>query len=371
MPAPMVGTREFRWEELTLQHLPEEAGFQALYTIYLDEIHPIFPVIDREAMEAMSVTSPECSLLRLAVCIAASVNPRAKDYLKPPLRNRNYYSSRDGLIKDMIFSLRLLLSLGLVKDKIVLVQALSLVALFTQYAKDRDLSAELSASAIGYSHTAGIHLDNQSGSEEARCRLFCCVWALDKLNAATHGRPVMMHPRDIGRNVTDAILAQQPAFQLLLWIVVLLDKVIEIYRPHSELETFPESDFPLFEDLIDKTNAGNVNSRFLGKIYTHSLLKFLANNDNSHRGDTLPLSRNAILPRKIPPRARYIVCSVPPPKPLCNKGYIARVRGSRHVPEQSTHHPIRHISFTARCVSRPAHQSLCHAAGKSKATAAS
>jgi hypothetical protein len=221
-------------------------------------------------MEAMPVTSPECSLLRLAVCIAASVHPQARKYLKPPLRGRN--SSRDGLIKDMIFSLRLLLSLGLVKDKMVLVQALSLVALFTQYAKDRDLSTELAASAIGYSHTAGIHLENNQGSmtqnqrEEARCRLFCCVWALDKLNAATQGRPVMMHERDIGRNVTDAILAQQPAFQLLLWIVVLLDKVIEIYRPHSSLETFPEADFPLFEELIDKTNAGNVSSRFLGNL---------------------------------------------------------------------------------------------------------
>ncbi|CRG86726.1 hypothetical protein PISL3812_03737 [Talaromyces islandicus] len=279
MPVSMaVGTKGFRLEELALQHLPEEAGFQALYTIYLEEIHPIFPVIDREAMEAMSVTSPECSLLRLAVCIAASVNPRAKEYLKPPLRGRNYYSSRDGLIKDMIFSLRLLLSLGLVKDKIVLVQALSLVALFTQYAKDRDLSAELAASAIGHSHTAGIHLENQGSkndgkSEKARGRLFCCVWALDKLNAATQGRPVMMHERDIGRDVTAAILEQQPSFQLLLWIVMLLDRVIEIYRPHSELETFPEGDFPLFEDLIDKTNACNVNSRFLAtaEILYHSV----------------------------------------------------------------------------------------------------
>lgn len=271
----MVGMREFHWEELTLQHLPGEAGFQALYTIYLDEIHPIFPVIDQTAMQAMPVTSPECSLLRLAVCIAASVNPRAKDYLKPR-RSKHYYSSREGLIRDMIFSLRLLLSLGLVKDKIVLVQALSLVGLFTQYAKDRDLSAELSVSAIGYCHTAGLHLETQgsknneseSQSEEVRCRLFCCVWALDKLNAATHGRPVMMHERDIGRNVTDVIAVQQPCFQLLLWIIVLLDRVIGLYRPHSEPATFPatfpESDFPLFDELIDNTNAVNVNSRFLG-----------------------------------------------------------------------------------------------------------
>jgi hypothetical protein len=306
MPAAaMVGSRELRWEELTLQHLPGEAGFQALYTIYLDEIHPIFPVIDRHAMEAMPVTSPECSLLRLAVCIAASVNPRAKDYLKPR-RSKHYYSSREGLIRDMIFSLRLLLSLGLVKDKIVLVQALSLVALFTQYAKDRDLSAELSASAIGYSHTAGLHLENQGGksnndnesqSEEARCRLFCCVWALDKLNAATQGRPVMMHERDIGRNVADAIMVQQPPFQLLLWIVVLLDRVIELYRPHNiETSTFPESDFPLFEDLIDKTNAVNVNSRFLGNPKSLLACQMLANHDDSYCRGPLPFSGNASLP---------------------------------------------------------------------------
>ncbi|KAH8691123.1 fungal-specific transcription factor domain-containing protein [Talaromyces proteolyticus] len=281
-----------RWEDLL--YLPRESDFKVLYNLYLEEIHPVFPVIDQQIFENLPTNIAECTFLRLAICIAGSVSPKAKTHLKSS-PERSHYSSRDDFIKELTFSLRLLLNLNVVRDKIVLVQGLSLAAMFTQLSENRDLSAELAASAVGYVHTTGLHLesqgkgnDNSESQSEARARLFCCVWALDKLNAAFHGRPVMMHERDIGRNIESSISMQQPSFQLLLRIVVLLDQVIGLYRPSNESKMSLEGDFPLFEDLIEKSNAVNINSRFLATVETlyHSVAMLSYRSKSFHEPPT-------------------------------------------------------------------------------------
>jgi hypothetical protein len=94
-------------------------------------------------------------------------------------------------------------------------------------------------------------------------RLFCCVWALDKLNAAFHGRPVMMHERDIGRDLEACFSQQEPCFQLFLRTVSLLDKVIGLYRPRQDPSVMPEHDFPLFEDLVERSDALYIDSQYL------------------------------------------------------------------------------------------------------------
>lgn len=283
MPSP--------WEGMPLLEIPEGSDFRVLYKIYLKDIHPIFPVLDCDVFEALSPSSPERGLLRQALCIAASTSPMAKGYLKTPSRSAGY-TSRDEFIKDMVFSIRYLLSIGLVKDKIILVQVLSLVALFTQFARDRDLSAELSASAVGYCHTSGLHLQGQitRGNDRlgsVHIRLFCCVWALDKLNAAFHGRPVMMHERDIGRDLETCFAQQEPCFQLFLRTVSLLDNIIELYRPRKDLSVIPEHDFPLFEDVVEKSSALCINSQYLGMFTPCTLDRCLSS--CSYCIDLLPL----------------------------------------------------------------------------------
>jgi hypothetical protein len=62
-------------------------------------------------------------------------------------------------------------------------------------------------------------------------RLFLCAWTIDRLNAAFHGRPVLMHERDFDLGMKQCIARYKPAFQVMLRVVDLLDKVISLYRP--------------------------------------------------------------------------------------------------------------------------------------------
>ncbi|KAL1968735.1 hypothetical protein VTN77DRAFT_1561 [Rasamsonia byssochlamydoides] len=256
-------------EDACMRLLPVEPDFQLLYKIYLEDIHPIFPVIDQEGFESTPAGSPDGVLLRQAICLAASTNPVAKDFLKFDSQATTF-PSRTEFIREIVFAIRTSLNLGLVKDKLVLIQALSLAGLFTQFADDRDISAELTASAISYCHTTGLHLRSKdsTGHLASSSRLFCCVWALDRLNAAFHGRPVLMHERDFDRDLETCFSEQEPCFQLFLRTVLLLDKVIGLYRPEKEPIVPWEHDFPLFGDLVETSNALSVKSRLLATIET-------------------------------------------------------------------------------------------------------
>jgi len=51
------------------------------------------------------------------------------------------------------------------------------------------------------------------------------------MNAAFNGRPVLMHERDLRKDLTCCFEEQEPCFRVFLKVIELLDKVIDLYRP--------------------------------------------------------------------------------------------------------------------------------------------
>ena len=247
-----------------LRLLPKSADFEGLSDIYFKEVHPIFPVLDEESFQALQEGSPAKVLLKQAICLAASTNKRTTKLL-------NLSTGSTACHKDFAEqtsqAIQTSINLGLVKDELVLIQVLALLSFFTQLSDNRHSSAELAARAISYAHTVGLHLQTNTSRKDHIyvTRLFCCIWALDRLNAAFHGRPVLMHERDFGRNLESCFQQQEGCFQLLLRTVSLLDKVIELYRPMADgSEVSWESDFPTFEELLLTSGALRVKSHLLG-----------------------------------------------------------------------------------------------------------
>lgn len=126
--------------------------------------------------------------------------------------------------------------------------------------------------AVNCIYSLGLHLRLQQENEDDlfQARLFCCIWAMDRLNAATNGRPVLIHERDCHQNFQSVFIQQEPIFRIFLEIVSLLDRVINIYRPGSSAET-PNFEwaFPAFEDIVLESGAhfgipiiGKHNKRF-------------------------------------------------------------------------------------------------------------
>jgi hypothetical protein len=256
-------------EESCLSLLPDSTDFKALCNIYFDEIHPIFPILDRQSFETSPSHFPSSIAVGQVICLMASSSSTAEPFFGLYTNGVRVALERGEFARQLSLTVRTSLSLGLVKDKLILCQICALLSMFMQLADDRHLSAELCARAVAYAQTLGLHLPTRAGREniEPYSRIFCCIWALDRLNAAFHGRPVTMHERDFGRGLDSSINAQDGCFQLFLRTTLLLDKVIDLYRPKedgSESDWGP--DFPDFESVIQDADALRVKHNLLGEI---------------------------------------------------------------------------------------------------------
>lgn len=258
------------FEDTYTRLLPPSQDMNRLYKIYLDDIHPIFPAIDIKAFEQKThLGTCDYVFLQQAICLAASKNPSASPFLRLPTMSN--ISTHADFGRELIFAIQTAVNLGLVRNKLVLTQGLALAGFLTQFTQNRDGSLQLTANAVIHCQTAGMHLKKEEDQPDRAFsnQLFCCVWALDRLNAAFHGRALLMHERDFGINLHTCLADQQPCFQVFLRSIKLLDEVIELYRP--KVDTGPlilADNFPLFESHIEVSQALNVKSRLLGKFYT-------------------------------------------------------------------------------------------------------
>lgn len=248
-------------EQECLLTMPPIPHLEALSRIYFEKINPIFPIIDENTYHSLPPSGPCRILLEQAICLAASKNFAATEHLilkesEPPLTCLVFDEKVSG-------AMRLTIELGIVTDKIILIQALCILSLFIDNSSSEDLASQFSGKAAHYLQGMGLHLEGQQ--EDTSTKLLCCVYALDRMNAAFHGRPVLMHERDVRKDLHQCFNQQEPAFRLFLQVTVLLDNVIEIYRPtnqsgHGGMDVH----FPAFEELVSDCGAAQIGTSSLG-----------------------------------------------------------------------------------------------------------
>jgi hypothetical protein len=163
--------------------------------------------------------------------------------------------------------MRYVIELGAITNRMVLIQALGSLSLFTEGPEGPEIASQLCAKMIQLVQTLGLHIQRGSAHEEEyEVTCLCYSWALDRLNAAIHGRPVLMHERDIGMDLYKCFESQRPAFRLLLSIISQLDQIIDLYRPHSmSKDAAIEFNYPQFDDIVVSAQCTNLNVRLLSK----------------------------------------------------------------------------------------------------------
>ena len=253
-------------EQECLSVLPPPGDLDALCLLYFGKVHPIFPVIDEKRFRGLPLATPARILIQQGICLVASMNFSMEEHLRLEIGGPRLRYGEFGT--RMLAALRMSVEFGLVTDKIVLISALALMSFFVEGSEGRELSTHHCGKAVQYVHSLGLHLQGQHTDQVDghAVSLFCCIWALDRLNAAFHGRPVLMHQRDIGRNLEECADQQQTPFRLLLRVIILLDRVIDMYRPMlSPDEAEWEGDFPLLEDLLVRCAASLVPTTLLSE----------------------------------------------------------------------------------------------------------
>lgn len=261
-------------KEHCLTCLPPNAEFARLKALYVQKIHPIFPIVPLDALNT-NKSDPSTILLRQLVSLAAGTDPDTAQSLRLENQGANLLSPQD-FSQSLSSSVRAILETSIIPDRVLHIRALTVLSLYAQptCAEEADLPAQLGSRAIHHIQTLGLHLlrydaPNCDDLEE----LFCAVWALDRINGAMYGRPCLLHERDIGANLDACIRKRPSCFRLLLLVVQWLEQVVELYRPGpsaeaSGLEKVAYIDLPVLEAMIVNADALKVPSSLIATIET-------------------------------------------------------------------------------------------------------
>lgn len=254
-------------EDECVSLLPPQADLEALCSIYFKKVHPLLPAVDEIEFGTMQDSEPEKIMLQQTMCLVAATDPVAKDHLRLP--SFPYVMTYSEFGQRISAAIKTALDINLVTDKIVLIQTLALLTFHMEGPDGGEISAANCALAVHYAQTVGLHIgrSRRGPRREYSETLFCCVWALDRLNAAFHGRPVLIHEHDLSINLQACIAKQTHAFRIFLQVIALLDKVITLYRPTTDLSvTGWEEGFPGFEELVADDGGCHVDPPVLGSF---------------------------------------------------------------------------------------------------------
>jgi hypothetical protein len=242
--------------------IPPKHEFELLSHLFYAKIDPTFPLLKDEAWEKHG--EMEKVALQQCICLVASLDPTMRPHLRLPHTEQvlSQIEFRDRIAAAVKQSL----DLGFIADKVVLLQVCTLMSMYVEKQGFGELSTYYCAQAVLHEQTLGFHVgwpDGKAGGERSR-RLFWCVWVLDRFNAATNGRPTLIHKRDMDRKVTDSINDQPPSFKLLILIAQLLDDTISLYRPQAMAPNQETIANQTFEYLVETAAAQNLSSGLLG-----------------------------------------------------------------------------------------------------------
>jgi hypothetical protein len=279
--------------------MPTDVEWRALRDLYLTKIQPIFPIFEESTLIDLPAEINLRQLIMAGVCLAAASDQEARALLtfeKGPARRASGDFAIEGIlgaasrdagsekqptqlnraprarvivsfeeysremakfINRRLTEMREMHQLPLIYE----IQVLAITCLYWQPAdpKERFEPLCLFARLVSLTHTHGVHLellyrahpDGQTADKDAGRRLFKCLYALDRLLATFSGRPVMFHNYDLIRlPVPDD--KDPPSFRLFMSLILLLDQVMELYRPYPKVTYV---DVPVFERLAIEAKA--------------------------------------------------------------------------------------------------------------------
>ncbi|KAK8157100.1 fungal-specific transcription factor domain-containing protein [Phyllosticta citrichinensis] len=243
--------------------VPDAQVVDVLLAVYFEYVNPLLPVVDQKTFYDRKHSGDGSRMLLQAMCLVASRHEGIAHHL--------YLSNNPNLLAPREFAKKLYAAIvaglhaNLEKDRITVIQVLTLISLYSEGVDGADAASMHLVQAIHHAHTIGLQFGRQQNNEksEAMEKLFWCLWSLDKINATIHGRPQYMHERDNQlENWTAKPERRRTPFAIWLVLAAILDRVIELYRPGCDPSiTGLEDAFPGFEDII-----GEIGDQLKGPI---------------------------------------------------------------------------------------------------------
>ncbi|KXJ90033.1 hypothetical protein Micbo1qcDRAFT_205655 [Microdochium bolleyi] len=248
---------------------PPPADYAALRQIYLTKLDPIFPALSEPLLRQQPLDQPAEFVVQQVVSLAAASDPAAAKHLR--LGNSTDVLDCSTFCASLSAAVQGALDAGILTDRMLYMRTLLVFSLYMHPPgpEDADLPALLHSHAVHQMITLGVHLElgeKDTARQRETCTVFCCLWALDRMNAAFYGRATIMHERDFGWDLSEAIARQAPTFRLLLTIIRLMDEVFALYRPIVKVREPLIVEMPIFEQLIIDADANKVTDATLATL---------------------------------------------------------------------------------------------------------
>lgn len=254
---------------------PHSAVLGPLIDLYFRKVHPILPLLDEDEFRRNHAGGIVPEPLVHAMCLVAAKDPEAEPHLKlsdapstvPP---RQFCSI---LYRSVTGALRVPVRF----EKITLIRILALTSLHHEGVDGAEEASLWLMQAMHHGQTLGIHLGQQAttpaGHDLLMKRIFWCLWWLDRVSAATNGRPIIMSDVDIAIEPFAAGASGFPAFEVWLKITQILNQVIDFYRPTNDThDSGWEGDYPVLEEFIDEVGGWELSQSLLATIHLFYLI---------------------------------------------------------------------------------------------------
>ncbi|KAK6404040.1 hypothetical protein LTR95_018900, partial [Oleoguttula sp. CCFEE 5521] len=238
---------------------PSASQISGLVDVYFRKFNPILPLLDEAAFRTAYSAGSVSDVLLFAICLVAAKDKDAEPFLFDPAVAGTVIPPRDfchglyTLIKSRPVSLGQY-------DRVTLIRLHALLGLYNDGPEGYEGASVAMTMAMHHCQTLGIHLGQQASQPGKDGRpmklLFWCVWILDRFNAAGNGRPIMMADEDIAIETFVQGESGYPAFEVLLKICEVINRVISFYRPgNPPTVTGWEEHFPAFEEIVEDCAA--------------------------------------------------------------------------------------------------------------------
>lgn len=247
-----------------LATIPPDYEYGRLSELFYAKVDPLFPILHDEQLDQFD--RMEELALKQCICLVASLDPSSRKHLRLP--HTEQVLSQIEFRHRLAAAVKYSLDMGYICDKVVALQVCALMAFYVDKAGCSEISSYYCAQVVHHSQTLGLHLGwpkDSVGVEKAQ-RVFWCVWILDRLNAASNGRPILYHERDMDQTILLSASSQAPVFRLLIRITQFLDETISLYRPHADIPETAGRSSTTFEDMVETAGALEVGSALLGKL---------------------------------------------------------------------------------------------------------
>jgi len=235
---------------------PPRPNLDALLSLYVESVHPIYPLLDTHTISLFKTPDSIPPVLLQSILLVASRHPKAADHLVLPptnalLQPREFAST-------LYIRITALLHAGKEKDRLRLIRVYGLLSLHSADGPNGNEVASMNlGTAIHHAHSAGLHLKRNRSGGKGETELWWCLWALDKLQAAINGRPVLVRGEDASIDIPSEGEGTV-IFHTMVKLAGLLERVIALYRPRKEGGVFQlEEDFPSFEQVMGGASCGD------------------------------------------------------------------------------------------------------------------